>query len=160
MMTILHLMVGLPRSGKSRWARTIEERTGALRFTPDEWHLRLFGQDADHPDHDGPHQAIEELIWEVAEAVLRQGGDVILDFGFWTRSEREAVTARAARLAASTRIHYANVLHKELLRRLRMRNESPCTKAFIISEASLRPWATPFEPPVTEDTDCEVKGPW
>ena len=68
-MTTLHLMVGLPCSGKSTWARALEERTGALRLTPDEWHLRLFGQDADDPEHDRRHQAVEDLMWEVAEDV-------------------------------------------------------------------------------------------
>ena len=151
-------MVGLPCSGKSTWARALEERTGALRLTPDEWHLRLFGQDADHPDHDRRHQTVEGLMWEVAEAVLRRGGDVILDFGFWTRSEREEAAARAARLRAGTRIHYASVPQEELLRRLRMRNGAPGAEAFIISEAGLRRWATLFEPPVSGDTGWEVEG--
>lgn len=157
-MTILHLMVGLPCSGKSTWARAIEERTGALRLTPDEWHLRLFGQDADHPEHDRRHQVVEDLMWEVAEAVLRRDGDVILDFGFWTQIEREEVAARAARLGAKTKIHYAEVSHEELLRRLRVRNESPSTKAFIISEDSLRRWLALFEPPLPGDTGWEVEG--
>jgi predicted kinase len=157
--TVLHLMVGLPCSGKSTWARALEARTGALRLTPDEWHLRLFGQDADHSDHDRRHQAIEELMWEVAEVVLRRSGDVILDFGFWTRTEREEATARAARLGADTRIHYTEVPHEELLRRLRIRNMSPGTKTFIISEVSLRRWATLFEPPLTGDTGWKAERP-
>lgn len=103
-MPILHLMVGLPCSGTSTWAKAMEERTGAFRLTLDEWHLRLFGQDASHPDHDRRHHLVEELMWEAAEAVLRRGGDVNLDFGFWTRSERENAAARAARLAASMRL--------------------------------------------------------
>ncbi len=155
---MLHLMVGLPCSGKSTWAKAIEERTGALRLTPDEWHLRLFGQDADHPDHDRRHQVVEALMWETAEAVLRRGDDVILDFGFWTRSEREEIAARAARLGAGTRIHYADVPLEELLRRLRTRNEAPGTTAFIISEASLRSWLNLFEPPVTGDKGWDADG--
>ncbi len=156
--TILHLMVGLPCSGKSTWAKIIEERTGALRLTPDEWHLSLFGQDADHPEHDRRHQVVEDLMWEVAEALLRRGGDVILDFGFWTRREREEVATRAARLGARTKIHYAEVPHEELLRRLRARNGSPGTKAFIISEDSLRSWMALFEPPLPGDTGWEAEG--
>jgi predicted kinase len=156
--TILHLMVGLPCSGKSMQARAIEAHTGALRLTPDEWHLNLFGQDADHPDHDRRHQMIEDLMWDVTEAVLRRGGDVILDFGFWTRKEREAVAARAALLRATTKIHYAEVPHEELFRRLRERNASPGTKAFIISEASLKTWMALFEPPLPGDTGWEAEG--
>src|SRR6476659_6415304 len=45
----LHLMVGLPCSGKSTLARTLEHEHSALRLTPDEWQIRLFGQDAEAP---------------------------------------------------------------------------------------------------------------
>lgn len=40
---ILHLMVGLPGSGKTTEAKRIEAQTGAIRFTPDEWQIELFG---------------------------------------------------------------------------------------------------------------------
>lgn len=39
----LFLMVGLPGSGKTTRAKELERETGAIRFTPDEWHLFLFG---------------------------------------------------------------------------------------------------------------------
>ena len=45
-MATLHLMVGLPCSGKTTLARKLEHERSALRLTPDEWQLRLFGQDA------------------------------------------------------------------------------------------------------------------
>jgi predicted kinase len=37
-------MVGLPASGKSTRAKQIEEERQALRLTPDEWLIPLFGQ--------------------------------------------------------------------------------------------------------------------
>jgi predicted kinase len=55
-MTTLHLMVGLPGSGKTTLAKKLEGELGALRLTPDEWHRYLFGQDAAHPDHDERHE--------------------------------------------------------------------------------------------------------
>jgi predicted kinase len=39
----LHLVVGLPCSGKTKLARHLEQEVSALRLTPDEWHMRLFG---------------------------------------------------------------------------------------------------------------------
>src|SRR5690242_19062107 len=38
----LHLIVGLPCSGKTTLARQLERQYSALRLTPDEWHIRLF----------------------------------------------------------------------------------------------------------------------
>lgn len=80
-MTTLHLMVGLPGSGKTALAKKLEGELGALRLTPDEWHRYLFGQDAAHPDHDERHEKIEVLQWRVAASALARGFDVILDFG-------------------------------------------------------------------------------
>ena len=44
-MATLHLMVGLPGSGKTTEAKRIAAECGALRLTPDEWHFSLFGND-------------------------------------------------------------------------------------------------------------------
>ncbi len=87
-MTTLHLMVGLPCSGKTTLAKALEKDLDALRLTPDDWHRFLFGQDATHPDHDQRHSKIEALQWQVAVRALERSVDVILDFGFWSRAER------------------------------------------------------------------------
>ncbi|WP_012692376.1 AAA family ATPase [Deinococcus deserti] len=39
----LHLLVGLPGAGKTTLARELETQYAALRLTPDEWMLPLFG---------------------------------------------------------------------------------------------------------------------
>ena len=86
-MATLHLMVGLPGSGKTTEAIRLEHELHALRLTTDEWHRHLFGNDFtnDTKDtvHDERHTKIEELMWTTAEKVLKLGVDVILDFGCW-----------------------------------------------------------------------------
>src|SRR5262249_39568873 len=54
----LHLMVGLPCSGKTTLAKQLEHERSALRLTPDEWQVALFGQDAEEPEHDARHSLI------------------------------------------------------------------------------------------------------
>ena len=49
-MAKLILMVGLPFSGKTTRAKALERELGALRLTPDEWHLKLFGQTVSYGD--------------------------------------------------------------------------------------------------------------
>ena len=87
-MATLHLMVGLPCSGKTTLARQLEIERSALRLTPDEWHLRLFGQDVMEPAHNARHDLIEALLWDLAARALVLGTNVILDFGFWSRDRR------------------------------------------------------------------------
>ncbi len=82
-------MVGLPCSGKTTLARQLEQELPALRLTPDEWHLPLFGDDEGEVKHDTRHSLIEALLWDIAARALALGVNVILDYGFWAREERE-----------------------------------------------------------------------
>src|SRR5678815_4076665 len=115
-------MVGLPCAGKSTLAQKLEHEQSALRLTTDEWHIRLFGQDAEEPEHDARHTLIELMLWKVASRALELGMNVILDFGFWAREEREDYRSRAKRLGASSEVHYLDVSEDDLLRRLEERN--------------------------------------
>ena len=145
-MATLHLMVGLPCSGKTTLARTLEQKYSALRLTPDAWQVHLFGQDAADPQHNARHSLIEALQWEVAERALALGTNVILDFGFWTRAEREDFRSRAKQLGASSEVHFLDVPSDELLRRLAYRNARP-ELAFHIPEEMMRPWIEFFQKP-------------
>lgn len=51
-MATLHLMVGLPGSGKTTEAIKLEYKYKALRLTPDEWQYFLFGHDISDKEHD------------------------------------------------------------------------------------------------------------
>jgi predicted kinase len=150
-MSTLHLMVGLPCSGKTTVARQLEHEYSALRLTADEWHTRLFGQDATDKEHDARHEIIESLLWDIASRVLLLGVDVILDFGFWVRSQREDFRSRAKRLGVDFRIHFTPASEEVLLKRLAERNTLLPGGAFQIPEDSLRKWFLTFEPPSKEE---------
>jgi predicted kinase len=149
----LHLMVGLPCSGKTTLARRLEREQSALRLTVDEWHIALFGQDAEEPDHDARHTLIETMLWKVASRALELGTNVILDFGFWTRAEREDYRARAKELGASSEIHFLDVTADELMRRLAARNSRPSEPDFYIPEAMMTPWLSFFERPHADELE-------
>lgn len=150
-MTTLHLIVGLPCSGKTTLARQLEQDYSALRLSVDAWHTRLFGQDAEDDQHDERHSLIESMLWEIAARVLVLGVDVILDFGFWARSEREEYRARAAQLGAGSEIHFLNVSGEVLVERLAARNTHLPPEVFYIPEASLKRWIPLFQPPTPDE---------
>jgi predicted kinase len=153
-MATLHLIVGLPCAGKTTFAKQLELEQSALRLTPDEWHTRLFGQDfsleLEHPDHDARHDLIEEIMWDVTARALQLGTNVILDFGFWGKSEREEYRARAASIGAKSIVHFLNVPEHELLARLETRNANLPIGTFQIPASKLREWLQIFQAP-TED---------
>ncbi len=144
-------MCGLPCSGKTTLAKELEHTHHALRLTPDEWHTRLFGQDINEPEHDARHNMVEAIMWEVAARALTLGMDVILDFGLWSREEREGFRARAARLGVGSELHFLNVSEEELLERLKVRNAQLPPGAFAIPEERLKEWIKIFQPPTADE---------
>jgi predicted kinase len=154
-MATLHLVVGLPCAGKTTFAKKLELEVSALRFTPDEWHTRLFGLDLEHPDHDARHGLIESMMWDVAARALQLGTNVILDFGFWGKSEREDYRARATQVGANTTIHFLNVPEKELFARLEVRNANLPAGTFQIPAAKLREWMQIFQAPSTDELEVQ-----
>ena len=151
-MATLHLMVGLPGSGKTTEAKKLEAEYNALRLTPDEWQYFLFGHDVADPEHDARHTRVEELMWTVAEKALLAGADVILDFGFWSRAERDAFRQKAAALGARFQIHFMDVPLSVLWERLSARNRSAGESAvFFVKKEELEEWAGMFEKPCEEE---------
>lgn len=93
-MPTAHLICGYIGSGKTTFARQLETDTGARRFTHDEWMVKRYGS---NPPADRFQQYYDEVsadIWNDALALLTQGQDIILDFGFWKRADRDDARAR------------------------------------------------------------------
>ena len=150
-MATLHLMVGLPCSGKTTKARQLEKKYNALLLTPDIWHLKLFGSDTLPKYHDKKYGAIESIMWDHASRVLSLGLDVILDFGFWAKEERDNFRGKAKELGAKFKIHYMDVPKGELYKRLDERNKKAKDGAFVISREEMDRYVSIFEPPTREE---------
>jgi len=146
-------MVGLPCSGKTTLAQKLESEKGALRLTPDEWQVRLFGQDAEEPEHNARHSLIEAMLWNIASRALELGTNVILDYGFWAREEREDFRSRAKQLGASSEVHFLDVPEEELLRRLAVRNAQLSQESFRIPEDMMKPWIAFFQKPTSDELE-------
>ena len=144
-------MVGLPCSGKTTLAHKLEHEQSALRLTTDEWHICLFGQDAEEPEHDARHTLIEMMLWKVASRALELGTNVILDFGFWAREEREDYRSRAKELGVSSEVHFLDVPTDELMRRLMARNSQTSPASFYIPEEMMKPWIVFFQRPTPDE---------
>ena len=144
-------MSGLPCSGKTTLARKLADQENALLLTTDAWHLRLYGDDLGRECHMPNHWKVEALLWEVAERVLALGCNVILDFGFWRREDRDAYRRKAEALGVRCKLHYMDVPHDELRRRLRERNANPPDGVFAIPVEMMELYLSHFAVPTAEE---------
>jgi predicted kinase len=109
-------MVGLPCSGKTTRAKELKNELFALRLTPDEWRVSLFGYDVLDPEHDKRHNLIENMLWQIAARALSLRTNIILDFGFWAKEKREDFRSRAKKIGARSEIVFMNVDAEELMK--------------------------------------------
>jgi predicted kinase len=140
-------MCGLPGSGKTTLAKQLERDLSALRLTPDEWMQRIVGDGYDEEKR----SQVEQVQWEIAARVLSLGLNVTLDFGFWSRGERDDFRARAAALGAKSVVKYLDVALDTLKERLAMRNTALPSDTFHVHEHDLVAWTKLFEPPSSDE---------
>jgi predicted kinase len=145
----LYMLCGLPGAGKTTLARRLERERGAFRLAEDDWMIRLFGSADGHGDEQ--RERIKAVQWEIAERILRLGGNVVLDWAFWLRSERDDYRARASALGASAELYYLDVPREELLRRLTERDLARPADSFPVTADELEIWTTMFEPPTVDE---------
>ncbi|BCY10202.1 ATP-binding protein [Actinoplanes sp. L3-i22] len=148
-MAQLFLMVGLPGAGKTTRALALAAAHRALRLTPDEWMIALFGE----PDADGRRDVLEARLITVALQVLRAGADVVLDFGLWGRDERSALRRLAAEAGAACTVVYLPVGRDVQRARIAHRQATAPHTTFPMSETELDQWRTQFQPPDAAELD-------
>jgi predicted kinase len=139
----LHLTCGLPGSGKTTLARRLAVERDAHRFTKDEWVLALGGDLYDEQ----LRVRVEAQLIELAFELLAAGRSCILDFGLWSREERDALRLRARAQRVRVELHVLDAELDELVRRAAKRYaDEPHTTAEISAE-QLAIWASSFETP-------------
>ena len=98
----LIIVCGLPGSGKTTLAQALEAALRAVRFAPDEWMDALSINVYDEEKR----EKIEALQWKLAQELLALGLVVIIEWGTWGRSERDAMRLGARALGAAVELHF------------------------------------------------------
>jgi len=151
MAATLHLLCGLPGSGKTTRAKELEAAGGRVRLNADDWVCQLYPDDAEAAARDNRKSRVEQVQWELAERLLGDGISVILDWGVWTRAERDHYRLRASELGAVVQTVFVDAPLETLHARISERNRKLPPGTFAISAAELDAWAAIFEPPSEEE---------
>jgi predicted kinase len=92
---------------------------------------------------------LEERLTRLALELLALGQSVVLEYGFWGRSERDRkrAEARANGVPVPVDLYYLSVPLEELWERVLTRNQSGSPDTVAISRTQLEEWAAMFQAP-------------
>jgi predicted kinase len=153
-----HLLCGRIGSGKTTFARKLEQENNAIRFTHDEWIVNLYGPNPPESSYGEYFVRVENLIWETAEAAIRAGADVILDFGFWTRASRDLARKRARAAGADVIFYGLSCPRQIALNRTLERSKNPPRNSLWIDRAAYEKLDALFEPMQDDEEFVSVQG--
>ena len=141
----LIIVCGLPGAGKTTRAKALEEALGAVRFCPDEW-MQALSLDL----HDEESRTkLEALQWTQAQKLLTLGSTVVIEWGTWGRSERDALRLGARALGAGVELHYLSAPVEVLWERVQRRGmeDPPLTREDLARYAEI------FQSPTMEEAE-------
>lgn len=141
----LYLICGLPGAGKTTRAIAIAQATGAIRLCPDEWLVAMGISLVDY----AIRFRLQDHMLQHGEALLRAGVSVIVEFGSWSRHERDAIRQIAVHTQAATELHFVDAPLPELARRVRERGGPDAQR---LLEDVLLKFPEKFERPTADET--------
>jgi predicted kinase len=153
----LFITCGVTGAGKTTVAKRLEVEHEALRLTADEWLHELYRDEElarlnESGDLRAPHRPqVERIQWALALRALGLGVNVVLDWGLWTREERDRYRTEAQGLGFKVVLCVLEASREELLRRLIARNAELPAGTFRIDETQLDRALRWFERPAAPE---------
>ncbi len=115
------LICGKICSGKSTYAMQLRGKHKAVLLSTDEIMLAVFGQYVGDK-HDEYVEKIQNYLFEKSVEIIRTGINVILDWGFWQKDEREFAKKFYHSQNIECEFHYIDISDKTWQARLSKRN--------------------------------------
>ncbi len=117
------LLCGKVCSGKSTYANEIKKKNDAVVLSCDDLMLALFDEQLGS-EHERVLQKVKNYLFNLAEQIINTNTNVILDWGFWTFSERQETKQFFFNKGIETELHYIKVSQDRWLQLIKKRNES------------------------------------
>jgi len=153
------LICGKICSGKTIYAKKIAKDVKAVILSVDEIMLELFGQYLGDK-HDEIAEKTEKYLFRRTVEIISVGINVILDWGFWRREQRQITTKYFNNLGINVEWHFIDVDDNTWNNNLSKRNNAIKNnedKSYFIDENIIKKFHNLFEKPEQNEIDIWYK---
>jgi predicted kinase len=153
---LVHLVAGSTGAGKTTYSMTLASQERGVRFSIDDWMVRLYGADIPVPmDAVWVFERAERcrhLILQETVQIASLGVPVILDLGFTDASQRSTAADRLRESGLEVALHWLDIPAEERWRRVSARNAmAQEAKAFVVTRQMFDFIETRYDPPSPQE---------
>lgn len=153
------LICGKICCGKSTYAEQLRSKYNAVILSVDEIMLSIFG-DHTGEKHDEYCKNVQKYLFEKSLEFIYIGVSVILDWGFWQKTDREFAKDFYRSKKIVCELHFIDISEKTWKQRIAMRNDMLSRgklNAYCVDENLARKFDSIFEYPDKDEIDVFVK---
>ena len=142
-------------SGKSTYSEKLRTECYAVMLSVDELMLTFFGQNTGEK-HDEYVRKVKEYLLKKIPELISVGLSVILDWGFWTRQERDFTKNFCRMRDIDCELHYIDITDEVWKQCIKKRNETESagkSEFYFIDKALFEKFSSVFEIPDKSEID-------
>ncbi|MCI6277285.1 MAG: ATP-binding protein [Clostridium sp.] len=158
-MATIYMLCGKVGSGKSTYAQNLKSDRNTFVLSYDELMLVLFDDCIGPAKHQDMVSRCKKFLFGQALQLLEMNIDVVLDFGFWTKSEREETKKFFSDKNIEVKLHYINPPYEVITEHLEIRNKAidQGLRGYYMTPEKRKRFDSFFQEPSKEEIDKYIE---
>lgn len=146
--------------GKSYYAKQIKEKENAVVLSTDEATYDLIDNEQGEL-YDVFAERVNKYLMKKAVEIVKAGCNVILDWGFWTKAERQETTKYFNQFGIDVEWHYVDIEQSRWKQLIKERNNKikngNCGSNFYVDEGLMEKLLSKFEEPTRDEINVRIE---
>lgn len=153
------ILCGKIASGKTTYANLLCEEANAMNLSIDDVMLKLYDNCLGPEKHRKVMEQITAYFLTLIPQIFHKGCSVVLDYGYWTKSERDWIKEQCKNAAFPYEVHYLEIEEEIRLNRLHdrnLKNMKQIERQYIIQDELQKRLDARFEIPNKDEYDKKI----